>query len=82
MSADKMNSSNVYEMFEELKELAIQTKEVVMQTPSTTTQQPIDVSAVTDLTEQLETVIEEVRKPVKPEHRHILEIGSSKVQWL
>jgi hypothetical protein len=74
-----MTSSSVYEMFEELKELAIQTKEVVRQAPSAPTQQPIDVSAVTDLTEHLETVIEEVRKPVKHEHRHILEIGSSKI---
>jgi hypothetical protein len=39
----------------------------------------IDVTAITDLTELLGTVIEEVRKPVKHKHRHIIEIGSSKV---
>jgi hypothetical protein len=43
------------------------------------TQEPIDVTAVNALTKQLETVIEEVRKPTKQEHRHILDIGSSKV---
>jgi hypothetical protein len=79
MSSDKMNSSNVYEMFEEVKELGIQIKNKLMETPSAPEQEPIDVSVMTDLTEQLETVIEEVRKPVKHEHRHIIEIGSSKV---
>jgi hypothetical protein len=79
MSSDKMNSSNVYEMFEEVKGLGIQIKDKLMETSSAPTQEPIDVSAVTDLTERLETVIEEVRKPVKHEHRHIIEIGSSKV---
>jgi hypothetical protein len=74
-----MNSSNVYEMFEEVKELGIQIKNKLMETPSAPTQEPIDVSAVTELTEQLEIVIEEVRQPVKHEYRHILEIGSSKV---
>jgi hypothetical protein len=79
MSSDKMNSSNVYEMFEEVKELGIQIKNKLMETPSAPEQVLIDVTAVTDLTERLEIVIEEVRKPVKHEHRHILEIGSSKV---
>jgi hypothetical protein len=79
MNTDKMNSSNVYEMFEEVKELGIQIKNKLMETPSAPTQEPIDVSAVTDLTERLETVIEEVRNPIKHEHRHIIEIGSSKV---
>jgi hypothetical protein len=79
MSSDKMNSSNVYEMFEEAKELGIQIKNKLMETPSMPKQMPIDVSAMTELTERLETVIEEVRKPVKHEHRHIIEIGPSKV---
>jgi hypothetical protein len=79
MSSDKMNSSNVYEMFEEVKRLGIQIKNKLMETPSAPEQEPIDVSTVTELTERLETVIEEIRKPVKHEHRHIIEIGSSKV---
>jgi hypothetical protein len=79
MSSDKMNSSNVYEMFEEVKGLGIQVKNKLMETPSAPEQMPIDVTTITDLTERLETVIEEVRKPVKHEHRHIIEIGSSKV---
>jgi hypothetical protein len=79
MSSDKMNSSNVYEMFEEVKGLGIQIKDKLMEKPSAPEQEPIDVSAVTELTERLEIVIEEVRKPVKHEHRHVIEIGSSKV---
>jgi hypothetical protein len=79
MSSDKMNSSNVYEMFEEVKELGIQIKNKLMETPSMPKQESMDVTAVTDLTERLETVIEEVRKPVKHEHQHIIEIGSSRV---
>ncbi|KAA6339093.1 hypothetical protein EZS27_012954 [termite gut metagenome] len=78
MSTDKMDSSNVYEMFEEIKEIGTYIKDKLMKTPSAPTQEPIDVTAVNALTEQLETVIEEVRKPTKHEHRHIIEIGSSK----
>ncbi|GHU56559.1 hypothetical protein FACS189411_07500 [Bacteroidia bacterium] len=79
MSSDKMNSSNVYEMFEEVKGLGIQIKNKLMETPSAPEQVSIDVTAITDLTERLETVIEEVRKPVKHEHRHVIEVASSKV---
>jgi hypothetical protein len=41
----------------------------------------IDVTAVNSLTERLENVIEEMRKPAKVEHqhRHVIDIGSSKV---
>ncbi|GHV49080.1 hypothetical protein FACS1894181_06890 [Bacteroidia bacterium] len=63
MSNEKMNSADVFEMFETVKELAVQIKEKLMQAPSASvpTPTPIDSTAV------------------KHEHRHILEIGSSKV---
>ncbi|KAA6301779.1 MAG: hypothetical protein EZS26_002088 [Candidatus Ordinivivax streblomastigis] len=69
-----MNSVDVYALFEEIKELAIQIKDKLLKTPLTPAPElmPIDVMAVTDLTE-------EVRKTTKYEHRHIIEIGSSKV---
>jgi hypothetical protein len=81
MSSDKMNSSNVYEMFEEVKELGIQIKNKLMETSTAPTPIPtqIDLSAISTLTELLETVIEEARKPIRTEHRHIIDIASSKV---
>jgi hypothetical protein len=41
----------------------------------------VDMTAVNTITERLENVIEEVRKPAKVEHRHrhTIDIGSSKV---
>ncbi|KAA6336514.1 hypothetical protein EZS27_015330 [termite gut metagenome] len=79
MSTDKMNSAYVSEMFEEIKELAKQIKNKLMETKPVPESAPIDVTAVNALTERLETVIEESRKSTKHEHRHIIEIGSSKV---
>ncbi|GHU78446.1 hypothetical protein FACS1894145_0390 [Bacteroidia bacterium] len=63
MSNEKMNSADVFEMFETVKELAMQIKEKLMEAPSASspTPTPIDLTAV------------------KHEHRHIIEIGSSKV---
>jgi signal transduction histidine kinase len=67
--------------FEGVKELEIQIKDKLMEMSQATATIPtqIDLSAVNALTERLETVIEEVRKPVKHEHRHVIEIGSSMV---
>ncbi|MDR1981809.1 MAG: hypothetical protein LBQ39_09365, partial [Tannerellaceae bacterium] len=39
----------------------------------------MDVQAVNSMTEQFRHIIEEVRKPARTEHRHVIEIGSSKV---
>jgi hypothetical protein len=81
MSTDKMNGSNVYEMFEELKKLLKQVFEKLGSMPMQTPSAPIDVSAISDLTERFENVIEEVRKPtiVEHQHRHTIDISSSKV---
>ncbi|GHT36650.1 hypothetical protein FACS189435_0030 [Bacteroidia bacterium] len=62
MSNEKMNSADVFEMFETVKELAMQIKEKLMEAQSA----PLPPTAI-DLT------------TVKHEHRHIIEIGSSKV---
>jgi len=39
----------------------------------------IDLSAINAVTERLETMIEEIRKPAKIEHRHTIAIGSVKI---
>jgi hypothetical protein len=68
MSGNKMDASTVYTLFEEIKE----TLERNNENKRTKSVQP-------DMTEQFNGLIEEIRKPVRTEHRHIIEIGSSKV---
>jgi preprotein translocase subunit Sss1 len=68
-----MDTSEVYMLFEEIKENL-----------KTGNNQPseqilMDVQAVNSMTEQFRHIIEEVRKPTRTEHRHVIEIGSSKV---
>jgi hypothetical protein len=77
MSIEKMNTSEVFEMFE-----TINNKLEKRQTEKSAESAQIDTRAITainTMTEQFENVIEEARKPVKVEHRHTIDIGSSKV---
>lgn len=67
--------NEVYTLFEEIKELikkgsdnkAIVPPEIEMP----------DLSVIDELTDRLDKVIEETRKPVKTEHRHIFSIESN-----
>jgi hypothetical protein len=71
---DKITVTEVYTLFEEI------IKRLERGNNSTTivqTETP-DFSAVNELTDRLENVIEEIRKPVKHEHRHSISIDSSK----
>jgi hypothetical protein len=77
MSTDKINTSEVFEMFE-----TINKKLEKRQTDKSAEPTQIDLTAVTainTMTERFEKDIAEVRKPVKVEHRHTIDIGSSKV---
>jgi hypothetical protein len=76
MSAiNKMDTSAVFEMFETIN------NKLDKQTNVSVESAEIDMSAVNTMTERFENVIEEVRKPAKVEHqhRHTIDIGSSKV---
>jgi hypothetical protein len=82
MGTEKMDSSTVYSMFEEIKEALKQGKEskptAAVQQPPT----PIDLSAlaaVSDLAEQLNEAVETAQKPLKHEHHHTIDITSSRV---
>jgi uncharacterized membrane protein YhiD involved in acid resistance len=59
-----MDTSAVFEMFETISN-KLDKKEDKSAEPI-----EIDLSAVSSMTEKLETVIEEVRKPAKVEHKH------------
>ena len=74
-NASKMDTNAVFEMFEAISKKL----DKLSANPIESTQ--IDLSAVETLTEELENVIEEVRRPAKVEyqHRHTIDIGSSKV---
>jgi len=74
-NASKMDVSTVYEMFEEIN------KKIDKQPNNINEPAQVDMTAVNILTERLENVIEEVRKPViiKQLYRHTIDIGSSKV---
>ena len=67
----KIDLSTIYEMFETLISK--------LDKPKTNPAEPaqIDLSAINAMTEQLENVIEEVKKPSKVEHRHAIEIRNS-----
>ena len=71
---NKMDVSTVYEMFEEInKKLDKQTT----YKPAEPVQ--VDLTAVNTMKERLETITEEIGKPTQMEHRHTIDIGSSKV---
>ncbi|KAA6305795.1 hypothetical protein EZS27_042552 [termite gut metagenome] len=74
MNTDKMDISKVYTLFEEIKESLKQNNS---NKPVESAQ--VDMTAVHTMTERFENLIEEVRKPTKVEHRHSIEIRSSKV---
>jgi hypothetical protein len=68
----KMDISTVYEMFEEIN------KKLDKQATNKPTEPvQVDLTAVNTMTEQFEDVIKEVRKPVKVEHSHKIEIASN-----
>ncbi|MDR2408484.1 MAG: hypothetical protein LBE13_10305 [Bacteroidales bacterium] len=68
----KMDISTVYEMFEEInKKLDKQATDKLAEPVQ------VDLIAINSMTEQLEDVIKEVRKPVKAEHRYKIEIASN-----
>jgi len=71
----KIDVSTVFEMFEKINE------KLDKKTDTPTESAHIDLSAVDTLTGKLEDAIEEVRRPAKVEHqhRHTIDLGSSKV---
>lgn len=72
-TANKMDVSIVYEMFEKI------TGKLDKQANNTVEQVQVDTTAVNVMTERLANVIEEVRKPAKVEHqhRHTIDIRSN-----
>ena len=75
MNTDKMDTSAIFEMFETINRKLDRRID-----KSNEPVQP-DMTAVNTMTERLQGVIEEIRKPAKIEyqHRHTIDIGSSKV---
>jgi hypothetical protein len=69
-----MDISKVYTLFEEIKESLKQNNS---NKPVESAQ--VDMTAVNTMTERFENLIEEVRKPTKTEHHHVIDIDSSKV---
>ena len=78
MSTNKIDISTVYEMFEKL----IENKEKQVANKQSEEKVEIDLTAINAVTERLEDVIVEVRKPVKIEHHHKIEITSNWVLLL
>jgi hypothetical protein len=73
MSTNKIDVSTVCEMFEKLseklnKQTTNKSVEPVLQ---------VDLVAINAMTERFEDVIREIRKPVKMEHHHRIEIASN-----
>ncbi|KAA6320997.1 hypothetical protein EZS27_029298 [termite gut metagenome] len=73
MSNEKMDTSAVYTLFEELKEFLKQRNEKPIEPAQ------VDMTAVNAMTERFENLIEEVKKPTKVNHHHVISIGSNKV---
>ncbi|MDR1091117.1 MAG: hypothetical protein LBL79_08590 [Prevotella sp.] len=74
--------NEVYTLFEEIKELVKkgnENKQTVAQPEVQPKIELSDFSVINELTDKLDKTIEEVRKPVKTEHRHIFSLDSSKV---
>ncbi|KAA6340879.1 hypothetical protein EZS27_011280 [termite gut metagenome] len=74
MNTDKMDISKVYTLFEEIKESIKQNNS---NKPVESAQ--VDMTAANTMTERFENLIEEVKKPTKVEHRHVIDISSSHV---
>ncbi len=78
----QIDVNEVYTLFEEIKELVKkgnESKQAIAQPEVQPKIELPDFSVINDLTEKLEEIIEETRKPVKTEHRHIFSLDSSKV---
>jgi hypothetical protein len=79
MAADKIDSSAVYAMFEELKTemktVSKRSREILIQAPQVQT----DIEVINELTREMKAVMDDVRKPIRTEHRHIIDINSSKI---
>ncbi len=78
MDKNKIDTQTVYEMFEELnKKLDKQTNTPTE--PIKPIQTQVDMTAINTVTERLENVIEEVKKPniVEHQHRYTIDIASN-----
>ncbi|KAA6329080.1 hypothetical protein EZS27_022080 [termite gut metagenome] len=73
MNNEKIDTSAVYTLFEELKESLKQRNEKLVEPTQ------VDMTAVNAMTERFENLIEEVKKPNKVNHHHVIDIGSSKI---
>jgi hypothetical protein len=75
VNTNKMDVSTVYEMFEEIN------SKLNRHTNVPTEPAQVDMTAVNNLMERLESVMEEVQKPAKVEHhhRHTVDIRSSRI---
>ncbi|GAB6013075.1 hypothetical protein [Viscerimonas tarda] len=73
MSNNKMNTSEVFAMFETIN------NKLDKRTDKPTEPAHVDMTAVNAMTERLEDMIEEVRKPsvVEHQHRHTIDIHSN-----
>jgi len=74
-NAGKMDTSAVFEMFETINNKLEKKAEKQVEPVR------VDMTAINTLSEQLESVVETVREPtkIKHQHRHTIDIGSSKV---
>jgi hypothetical protein len=69
MDKNKIDTQTVYEMFEEVSKKL--DKQIEKQAePTKPTQAQVDMTAINTVTERLENVIEEVKKPNTVEHQH------------
>jgi hypothetical protein len=78
MDKNKIDTQTVYEMFEKINEkLDKQTN--TSAEPTKPVQAEVDMTAINTVTEQLENVIEEMKKPniVEHQHRYTLDIRSN-----
>lgn len=73
-----MDVNEVYTLFEEIKKELKQMGEMKPPAPQLQVEIP-DLSVIPELTAKLDEVINEVRKPIKTEHRHIFSIDSNKI---
>jgi cell division protein FtsB len=76
--SNKIDTSTIYEMFETIK------SKLDKQKTNTANPVQIDLSAINTMTEQLENVIEEVKKTTKVEHCHTIDIRDKRIllSWL
>ena len=82
MSYDKMDSSAVYAMFEEIKE-DLNKRPAQQAAPAQTASEPVirreDMAEMQEMTATLKEVVEVVRLPQKHTHKHTIDLMSNKV---